>query len=110
MIGGGGHADGFFAALRMTDEGYGFQVVKPGSVRRGQTPRSPRVGGEGLDEDAHRRVVVQRDARAVDQAEAGAAAGDFCDQRGFTEAHFPDPLAEAVVAGQRTNPPGHACG
>ena len=105
----GGHALGFFASLRMTGGENGLDNSTPGhppEAWRGD--RSARVGGERFDEDAHRRVVVQGEAGAVDEAEAGGAAGNLGDKGGLTEAHLPDALPKTFVTGQLAHAGGHA--
>ena len=72
--------------------------------------RLARVGGQRLDQNAHRRTVVQSNAGAFDQAEAGGGTGDLGHQGRFTETHFPDPLAKAVIPGQFADPGAGAGG
>lgn len=69
---------------------------------------SPRSRGQALHQNVHRRVVIEREPGAVDEAQAGNTAGDLRDERGFTEAHLPHALAKTVVTGQLTHPAGRA--
>lgn len=43
-------------------------------------------------------MVVEGDARAVDQAKAGRRPGNFGDEGRFTKAHLSDPLAKTGIS------------
>jgi hypothetical protein len=65
-------------------------------------------GGQALDQNAHGGAVVEGDAGAVDEAEAGGGPGNLSDEGGLAKTHLPHALAETFITPQLTHTTGQA--
>ena len=61
-----------------------------------------------FDQNAHGRVVIQRDARAIDRTQARRGAGNFRHQSRFPKTHFTDTLREPLITCDRTDAPSQS--
>src|SRR5205809_1125925 len=82
------------------DQPFSFSVL--------QAFASPRVGRQTLDQDVHGRAVVEGDAGAVHEAQAGGRTGNLGHQGGLAAAHLAQAVAEALVTGQLANASGRS--
>lgn len=65
-------------------------------------------GGQALDQNAHGGAVVEGDAGAVDEAEAGGGPGNLGDEGGLAKTHLPHALAETFITPQLAHTTGQA--